>query len=104
MSNNDETMVTLVKDEYDTDSKDESFEGETPITECTILSNGETNLNDDQNDSTEADRNHLNKKKRTIKIIRQTTKLNKKMKASCCSFVTDVAEVDVRGKWVNVSD
>ena len=104
MSNNDKTMVTLVKDEDNTDAKDESFEEETPTAESTILSNGETNLNDDQNDSTEADRNHLTKKKRTIKIIRQTTKLNKKMKASCCSFVTDVAVVDVHGKWVNVSD
>merc|ERR1712129_308012 len=98
------TMVTLLNDNDDTDLKDESLEEETPIAESTILSNGETNLNEDQNDSAEADRNHLTKKKRTIKIIRQTTKLNKKMKTSCCSFVTDVAEVDVRGKWVNVSD
>merc|ERR1712106_1097606 len=104
ISNHDKTMVTLLKDNDDTDAKDESFEEETPIAESTILSNEENNLNEDQNDSAEADRNHLTKKKRTIKIIRQTTKLNKRMKTSCCSFVTDVAVVDVRGKWVNVSD
>jgi len=104
MSNHDKTTVTLLKDNDDTDAKDDSFEEENPIAESTILSNGETTLNEDQNDSTEADRNHLSKKKKTIKIIRQTTKLNKKMKTSCCSFVTDVAVVDVRGKWVNVSD
>ena len=70
----------------------------------TITFNGETTLTDEQNESTEADRSQLTKKKRKIQIIKQTTKLNKKMKNSYCSCVTDVAVVDVRGRWLNVSD
>jgi len=109
----DQTNVTLLKsdetlEKIEEDTNEESFEESTPQGESTVLSNGENILTDEQNESTEADRNHLTKKKRKIKIIKQTAKLNnalnKKMKNSCCSFVTDVAVVDIRGKWVNVSD
>merc|ERR1712106_1066078 len=100
----DQTNVTLVEDEDDSHAKDTSFEEESPIAESTVISIAENGLTDDQNESTEADRNHLTKKKRKIQIIKHTTKLNKKMKNSCCSFVTDVAVVDVGGRWVNVSD
>jgi len=100
----DQTNITIVNEEDETNVKDDSFEEEDPIAESTVITNGETTLTEDQNESTEADRNHIAKKKRKIKIIKQTSKLNKKMKTSCCSFVTDVAVIDVRGKWVNVSD
>ena len=99
-----QTNVTLINYAEDSDAKEESFEDEAPIAESTITSNGETTLTDEQNESTEADRSQLTKKKRKIQIIKHTTKLNKKMKNSCCSCVTDVAVVDVRGRWVNVSD
>merc|ERR1712142_1057430 len=80
--------------EYDPDEKDATFIEKSPSEESTALSNGDmTTLTDEQNETTEADRNHLTKKKRKVKII-----------TSCCSFVKDVALVDVRGKWVNVSD
>jgi len=101
----DQTNVTIVNEEDASNNvKDDSFEEEDPIAESTIISNEANKLTEDQNESTEADRNHIAKKKRKIRIIKQTSKLNKKMKTSCCSFVTDVAVVDVRGKWVNVSD
>ena len=72
--------------------------------ESKIISNEETTLTEEQNESTEADRNHLTKKKIKIPMIKHTIKLNMKKKNSCCSFVADVAVVDVHGKWVNVSD
>ena len=100
----DQTNITIVNEDDASNERDDSFEEENPMTEATSISNGETTLTEDQNESTEADRNHIGKKKRKIRIIKQTSKLNKKMKTSCCSFVTDVAVVDVRGKWVNVSD
>ena len=103
LSSFDQTNITILKEE-DSNAKDTSFDEVVPIAESTIISNGETTLTEDQNESTEADRSHVTKKKRKIRIVKQTTKLNKKMKTSCCSFVTDVAVVDVRGKWVNVSD
>lgn len=99
-----QTNVTLINTGDISDAKEESFEDEAPVAESTVMSNGETTLTDEQNESTEADRSQLTKKKRKIQIIKHTTKLNKKMKNSCCSFVTDVAVVDVRGRWVNVSD
>ena len=89
---------------YEEDVKEESFEDEAPIAESTVIGNGETTLTEEQNESPEADRSQLTKKKRKIQMIKHTTKLNKKMKNSCCSCVTDVAVVDVRGRWVNVSD
>ena len=98
------TTVTFLKPDKSMDViEDDSFTNDTPNAESTIIANGETTLTEEQNESTEADRNQLTKKKRKIQIIKQTAKLNKKMN-SCCSFVTDVAVVDVRGKWVNVSD
>merc|ERR1711915_1146356 len=100
----DDTKVTLVTDDEDSKLKEASDREEPPLAESTVISNGDTTLTEEQNESTEADRNHMTKKKIKIKIIKQTTKLNKKMKNSCCSFVTDVAKVDVRGKWINVSD
>ena len=100
----DQTNITIVNEDDDSNVRDDTYEEENPMAENTIISNGETTLIEDQNESTEADRNHIIKKKRKIRIIKQTSKLNKKMKTSCCSFVTDVAVVDVRGKWVNVSD
>ena len=100
----DQTNITIVNEDDASNVIDNSFEEEDPIAESKIISNGETSFTEDQNESTEADRNHIVKKKRKIRIVKQTSKLNKKMKTSCCSFVTDVAVVDVRGKWVNVSD
>ena len=99
------TDVTLLKaDESKDVIEDDSITNDTPDAESTVISNGETILSDEQNETTEADRNQLTKKKRNIQIVKHTAKLNKKMKNSCCSFVTDVAVVDVCGKWVNVSD
>ena len=99
------TTVTLLKADESMDViEDDSITNDAPNAESTVISNGETILTDEQNESTEADRNQLTKKKRKIQIIKHTAKLNRKMKNSCCSFVTDAAVVDVRGKWVNVSD
>merc|ERR1712142_413029 len=78
----DQTNITIVNEEDETNVKDDSFEEEDPIAESTVITNGETTLTEDQNESTEADRNHIAKKKRKIKIIKQTSKLNKKMKTS----------------------
>jgi len=86
------------------DAKDGKFIVEYSTEESVAISNGETTLAEDQNEITEADRNHLDKKKRKVRIIKNTNKLNKKVTTSCCSFVADVALIDVSGKWVNVSD
>jgi len=86
------------------DTKDEKFIEENSTEESAAISNDETTLAEDQNEITEADRNHLDKKKRKVRIIKNTNKLNKKVTTSCCSFVADVALIDVSGKWVNVSD
>jgi len=91
--------------EYDLDEKDAAFNEKSPSEESTALSNGDmTKLTDEQNETTEADRNHLTKKKRKAQIKKKAVRLNKKIRTSCCSLVKDVALVDIRGKWVNVSD
>ena len=101
----EETNVTELEDTTLTADNDESIGNLIPAAESTTLSNGDTNSNnEEQNESTEADRIHVKKKKK-IKIIKtQTSKLNNKMKTSCCSFVLEAADVVVGGKWVNVSD
>ena len=103
----EQTNVTEIEDTTLTADNDESIGNLIPVAESTIVSNGDTNSNNGEHDeSTEADRNHIvKKKKKKIRIIKtQTSKLNNKMKSSCCSFVVDAAEVLVGGKWVNVSD
>jgi len=85
-----------------------------PQAESTIINTEEISsaLNEEeQNESTEADRNHLSekgkKKKKVIIIKKQTLRLNKKIQKAggCCSFVVDAAQVETGGgKWVNVSD
>jgi len=86
------------------DTKDEKFIEKYSTEESAAMSNDETTLAEDQNEITEADRNHLDKKKRKVRIIKNTNKLNKSVTTYCCSFVADVALIDVSGKWVNVSD
>ena len=101
----EQTNVTEIEDTTITADNDESIGNLIPAAESTTISNGDTNSNnEEQNESTEADRIHIKKKKK-IKIIKsQTSKLNNKMKNSCCSFVLEAADVVVGGKWVNVSD
>ena len=82
---------------------DETMEGVTPNAESTMISNGDTASHIEE-ESTEADQG-IQKKKKKIKIIKkQTAKLNKKMRTSCCSFVVDAADVVTGGSWLNVSD
>ena len=102
----EQTNVTEIEDSTLTADNDESIGNLIPVAESTIVSNGDTNSNSEENnESTEADRNHMKTKKKKIKIIKtQTSRLNKKMKTSCCSFVVDAADIVVGGKWVNVSD
>ena len=101
----EQTNVTEIEDTTLTADNDESIGNLIPAAESTTISNGDTNSNnEEQNESTEADRIHIKKKKK-IKIIKtQTSKLNNKMKNSCCNFVLEAADVVVGGKWVNVSD
>merc|ERR1719228_1339301 len=97
----DQTNITIInpdgsayeKDE-DSNTNDTTYEESSLDADATVISN----------ESTEADRNHLTKKNRKIKIVKQTAKLKKKVKNSCCTFVTDVAQVEVEGKWINISD
>jgi len=91
-------------DQVHSDTKDEEFIEEYPTEESAAISNGETLLAEDQNEITEADRDHHEKKKRKVRIVKSVNKVNKRVKNSCCSFVADVALIDVNGKWVNVSD
>jgi len=105
--NKEENCIDNSTDEIcqdQSDTKDGKFIEEYSTEESAAISNGDTTIAEDQNETTEADRNHLDKKKRKVRIIKHTNKLNKKITTSCCSFVTDVALIDVRGKWVNVSD
>merc|ERR1712013_817715 len=91
-------------DQVHSDTKDEEFIEEYPTEESAAISNGETLLAEDQNEITEADRDHHEKKKRKVRIVKSVNKVNKRVQTSCCSFVSDVALIDVNGKWVNVSD
>merc|ERR550534_1250750 len=92
---------------------------ETPQAESTTLSNGGESdpsvpLNVEQDDSTEADRNHTNIVKKTsskksklkkVTIQRTTAVLHNRMRRSCCTLVADVATIEVgNGRWVDVSD
>merc|ERR1719454_1876150 len=87
----EETNVTELEDTTLTADNDESIGNLLPAAESTTISNGDTNSNnEEQNESTEADRIHIKKKK---KIKTQTSKLNNKMKTSCCSFVLEAADV-----------
>ena len=102
----DQTNMTEVQEETTlVADNDETLEGLVPNAESTMVSNGDTNSNQEE-ESTEADRNHLQKKKKKIQIIKTkaASKINKKMKNSCCSFVTDASEVMVSGQWINISD
>jgi len=103
----DQTNMTDIQEDTTLVADNDETIGEiAPEAESTVLSNGDT-LSSNEEESTEADRNHLKvKSKKKIKIIKKqaVTKLNKKMKNSCCSFVVDAADVDVGGRWVNVSD
>merc|ERR1711884_374702 len=81
----------------------DTVEGVTPNAESTMISNGDTASHIEE-ESTEADQG-IQKKKKKIKIIKkQTAKLNKRMRTSCCSFVVDTADVVTGGSWLNVSD
>merc|ERR1719445_1602690 len=93
----EQTNVTEIEDTTLTADNDESIGNLIPVAESTIVSNGDTNSNNGEHDeSTEADRNHMKTKKKKIKIIKtQTSRLNKKMKTSCCSFVVDAADIVV---------
>jgi len=91
---------------------------ETPQAESTTLSNGGESdpsvpLNVEQDDSTEADRNHTNivkkpskkSKLKKVTIQRTTAVLHNRMRRSCCTLVADVATIEVgNGRWVDVSD
>ena len=103
----DQTNITEVQEDTTlVADNDETLEGLVPNAESTLVSNGDTNSNLEE-ESTEADRNHLQKKKKKkIQIIKTkaASKINKKMKSSCCSFVTDASEVMVGGQWINISD
>ena len=129
VSSFEQTNLTVVEqDDTLRVENEESFTENSPNAESTVLSSGDSNSNqEDPDESTEADRNHLSKKTKKIKIIKQTVKavrLDKKIKSGgCCrsllyltalctilyllpsvSFVADAAEVRVSGRWVNVSD
>jgi hypothetical protein len=110
---NEKTLIDEANDFPD----DISDEIDGPQAESTVIGGADITsaLNEEeQNESTEADRNHLTDKKKNKKpnkkvviIKKQTLRLNKKIKkvGGCCSFVVDVAQVEVSGgKWVNVSD
>ena len=109
---------------------------ETPQAESTTLSNGGESdpsvpLNVEQDDSTEADRNHTTNiekkpskksKLKKVTIQRTTAVLHNRMRRSCCTntkckiqnteknrscctLVADVATIEVgNGRWVDVSD
>jgi len=93
---------------------------ETPQAESTTLSNGGESdpsvpLNAEQDDSTEADRNHTTdieknpsskkSKLKKVTIQRTTAVLHNRMRRSCCTLVADVATIEVgNGRWVDVSD
>jgi len=95
----DNSTDEICQDQSDT--KDGKFIEEYSTEESAAISNGDTTIAEDQNEITEADRNHLDKKKRKVRILKNTSR---KVTTSCCSFVSDLALIDVRGKWVNVSD
>merc|ERR1711971_72896 len=93
---------------------------ETPQAESTTLGNGgeadpSVPLNSEQDDSAEADRNHMTtseKKKpkitskmKKVTLQRTTAALHSRLRKSCCTLVADVATVEVgNGRWVDVSD
>merc|ERR1719412_1100125 len=74
----EQTNVTEIEDTTLTADNDESIGNLIPAAESTTISNGDTNSNnEEQNESTEADRIHIKKKKKKIKIIKtQTSNLN----------------------------
>merc|ERR1712066_232529 len=85
----EQANVTEIENSTLTADNDESIGNLIPVAESTVVSNGDTS--EENNESTEADRNHVKTK---IKIIKtQTSKLNNKMKTSCCSFVVDAADI-----------
>ena len=64
-------------------------------------------LNTEQDETTEADRNHElpRKSRKKVTLLRTSLALQGRMRRSCCTLVTDLASVDVsRGTWVDVSD
>lgn len=62
-------------------------------------------LDEEQNESTEADRMTVVRKQSKVLLKKQTQRLNRRIKRSCLGdCVVDIAIVDIRGKWVDVSD
>ena len=68
----DTTHFTLLKSDESVDviEEDVTFEESVPNAESTVISNEETTITEEQNESTEADRNHLTKKRRKIQIVK----------------------------------
>ena len=120
----DATQVTVIKEETvangirqessEPEANSEVVEYETPRAESTTIGSGGEDedskmpLNTEQDDSAEADRDHLAPTKKSlgkVTIQRTSAVLNKQLRRSCCSLVTDVATVEVgSGRWVDVSD
>lgn len=102
----EQTNITEIQEDTTLVADNDETIGEiSPDAESTMIGNGDT-LSSNEEESTEADRGLKKKSKKKIRIIKKqaVTKLNKKVKNSCFSFVVDASDVRVGGRWVNVSD
>jgi len=92
------------------EANNEVVSAASPQAESTVLEEEDTSLpiNTEQDDSAEADRNHLapaGKSKRRVTIQKTTAVIHRQLTRRCCTLVRDVATVDVTGgRWIDVSD
>lgn len=93
----EDSSEEIMKDGPEDNKAEEEAVNNGPAAESTAV--------DIENETTEADRMTLVRKQSKVVLKRQRARLNQKLKGSClASCVLDVALVDTRGKWVDVSD
>jgi len=93
----EESPEDIVKDGPEDNKDEEEAASNGPAAESTAV--------EIENETTEADRMTFVRKQSKIVLKRQRARLNRTLKSSCLSScVLDVALVDTRGKWVDVSD
>jgi hypothetical protein len=120
ITSQEELLIT--KDEettrLDNGSVDNSELIADPVAESTMMNGGDAGTGSEegnevvseQDECTEADRITVDKtttvrKQSKILLVKQRARLNKKLKKSCFGeCIVDLATVDHRGRWIDVSD
>jgi len=119
ITSQEELLITKDEEALENGSIDNSELTADPIAESTMMNGGDNTINggedgsevlSEQDECTEADRISVQKvatvrKQSKILLQRQRARFNKKLNKSCFGeCIIDLATVDHRGRWIDVSD